>query len=111
MDGRSEPGENSGVTLQQRSEGMRKMLVQACILGPLAAWPLYHQRRQATPPDMATATNSRGSPSPMLVDIPLGAGTSANGKQRKAFNDSPAGPWPLSQPLDDDGAHAVLHAF
>ena len=70
---------------------MRKMLVQACILGALAAWPLYPQVRQATPEDMATATNSREIPSPMLVDIPLGAGTSPNGKPRKAFNDSPAG--------------------
>ena len=49
------------------------------------------QVRQATPSDIATEPALKEVPSPMLIDIWLGTGSSPTGKPRKAFNETPAG--------------------
>lgn len=50
------------------------------------------QVRQATPAETAEPSVSglKEIPSPMLIDIPLGAGDAPSGKPRKAFNETPA---------------------
>jgi hypothetical protein len=59
----------------------------------LAVGSAEAQVRQATPADTATPSvdGLKEVPSPMLIDIWLGAGTSPTGKPRKAFNETPAG--------------------
>jgi hypothetical protein len=49
------------------------------------------QVRQATPSDIAAEPALKEVPSPMLIDIPLGAGTAPNGKPRASLKESKSG--------------------
>jgi hypothetical protein len=56
--------------------------------------PAQAQVRQATPEDTApppSAGTLKEVPSPMLIDIPLGASTAPNGKPRVSLNESKPG--------------------
>jgi len=72
---------------------MRRGLIALGFCIVAASAPLIAQGRQATPAEATPAAPSglKEIPSPMLIDISLGAGLSPAGKPRKAFNETPEG--------------------
>jgi hypothetical protein len=88
-DGQGEK-QGGGLSLYYKREILMRTLL--CVaLAVLLCRGVGAQVRQATPSDIAAEPALKEVPSPMLIDIPLGAGIAPNGKPRASLKESKSG--------------------